>query len=59
MQDPKKCASCGGAVDVAIVHRHRADGTFVSYAEGVCRSCGRKYEEGELLGLEGSPPVGG
>jgi hypothetical protein len=59
MQSAKVCQTCGGAVDVTIVHRHRADGTFVSYAEGVCRACGRRYEEGELLALEGPPPVGG
>jgi C4-type Zn-finger protein len=59
MNDSKVCSRCGGQVDVAVERHQRPDGTFVSYAEGVCRSCGTKYDEASLLALEGPGPVGG
>jgi hypothetical protein len=59
MQDCKVCSRCGGVVDVTITRQERDDGTFVSYAEGLCRSCGCRFEEGELLKLEGTGPIGG
>jgi hypothetical protein len=55
----KICSQCGGAVHGGITRRQRDDGTFVSYAEGVCQSCGRQFDEAELLTLEGPGPVGG
>jgi ribosomal protein L40E len=59
MPEAKICSRCGGAVDVSIAQHRRPDRTFVSYAEGVCRSCGATYEESELLALKGPGPVGG
>jgi len=55
----KVCSQCGGAVHVEITRRQRPDGTFVSYAEGVCQSCQRRFEEAELMTLEGPGLVGG
>ena len=59
MTNTKTCARCGGDVDVAVSRHQRPDGTYVSYAEGVCRSCGARYDEAALLTLKGPGPVGG
>jgi hypothetical protein len=59
MQDSKVCGRCRGVVDVVITRKERPDGTFISYAEGLCRSCGHRYDEADLLKLEGPGPVGG
>lgn len=55
----KVCSRCGGVVHVTITRRQRPGGVFVSYAEGVCQSCGHRFDEAEILALEGPSPVGG
>jgi hypothetical protein len=41
----KLCPHCGGVVHSGITRRQREDGTFVSYAEGVCQSCRHHFDE--------------
>jgi len=55
----KVCPQCGGVVHGDIIRRQRQDGTFLSYAEGVCQSCRHRFGEAEFLTLEGPGPVGG
>jgi transcription elongation factor Elf1 len=56
MDTDKRCKSCGGRVTIEIVTLEKG-GTA---AVGTCQSCGRRYEEEELLTLTGSAgPVGG
>jgi hypothetical protein len=71
MDGTKVCPRCRGEVVVDVVkkevkqevkqgvNQEKAGQTFTSYATGRCRNCGATFDEGELLRLEGTGPVGG